>query len=341
MRNGYPTAVTGTNPLVLGVDAGGTSVRVVVADLSGRRFGIGRAVGASPVARGLEEAAGRIGTAVRAALTTVDATRVARIALGLAGQGAFSRTELDSALDPMWRECGLTCPWAVFSDVEVAFAAASPESDGLVVLSGTGATVGEVRAGRLARYLDGAGWLAGDVGSGYWLGLRAARAAVADREGRGEPTALTAAVCDRLGVAMPTAQARPGEDKGVIDLVAAIYRRPPASLAELAPLVSQAAVGGDAVARRLVDRAAAALLHAAGVLLRDAMDLRRAALAGGVLLAGGPLRDAVRRGLVDRWELTVDDARDGAAGAAWCAVRQLDPKAPAAAHRRLTAADAS
>jgi glucosamine kinase len=334
--DGYPAPVAGTGPLVLGVDAGGTSVRALVADASGRRLGSGRAAGANPVTRGLAEAAERIGEAVRAALSTVDAAAVAEIVVGLAGQGAFPRADLDAVLEPMWRRNGLTCPWALQSDVEVAFAAASPERDGLVVLSGTGAVVGEIRDRRLARYLDGAGWLAGDVGSGYWLGLRAARAAVADREGRGEPTTLTAAVCERFQVAMPAARGRPGADQGVIDLVAAIYRWPPASFAALAPLVCEAAVAGDAVAIRLVERAAATLLDEVAVLLRDAADLRQAALAGGVLLAAGPLHDAVRGGLVAGWGLDVADARDGAAGAAWCALCRLDPDPPPAAHRRLT-----
>jgi glucosamine kinase len=337
----YPAPVAGSDPLVLGVDAGGTSVRALVADTSGRRLGFGRAAGANPVARGLPEAAERIDEAVRAALSTVEASEVAEIVVGMAGQGAFPRHDVDAVLEPVWRRNGLTCRWAMYSDVEVAFAAASPRRDGLVVLSGTGAVVGEVRDGRLARYLDGAGWLAGDVGSGYWLGLRAVRAAVADREGRGDPTSLTAAVCERFGVAVPTSRGRPGTDRGVVDLVTAIYRRAPSSFAELAPLVSAAAVAGDVVATRLVERAATALLDEVAVLLRDTDDLRHAVLAGGVLLAPGPLRDAVRHGLVGRWGFDVAEARDGAAGAAWSALYRLDREPPASAHRELTTAAGS
>lgn len=333
--------MTWSQSLVLGVDAGGSSVRVVVADLSGRRLGVGRAAGANPVTWGPVEASARIEAAVRVAVSTVDASQVGRVALGLAGQGAFPPAALAATLDPMWRRCGLTCPWAMYSDLEVAFAAASPEPDGLVVLSGTGATVGEIRHGRLGRYLDGAGWLAGDVGSGFWLGLRAARAAVADLDGRAESTALTAAVCEHLGVAMPPKPTRAGEGSRAIELVAAIYRREPVRLAELAPLVLDAAAAADAVATRLVERAAAALLDSVALVLRDATDLRQVALAGGVLLADGPLRVAVRRGLVERWGVTPGDARDGAAGAAWCARRELDDPADAtaAAHRRLTSAE--
>lgn len=325
-------------PLVLGVDAGGTSVRALVADPSGRRLGQGGAAGANPVSRGPDEAVAQIGRAVGAALSTVDAGTVCIAVLGLAG-GSTSDSALTGALDAMARQNGLTCGWTMRSDLEVAFAAASAEADGLVVVSGTGAAVGEIRGGGLVRHLDADGWLVGDVGSGFWLGLRAARAAIADREGRGEPTMLTPVVSAHFGIPAPPAGVRPGEDADVHELTSAIYRRVPVALSELAPRVSEAAAAGDAVATGLVRRAATALLDEAAVLMRDAADLRVAALAGGVLLADGPVRDEVGRGLAARFGLAVSDARDGAAGAAWCGLRLLLGDPPAAAHRRMTASE--
>ena len=330
--------MTGSRQLVVGVDGGASSVRVVAADRCGRPVGTARGEGANPVAWGLTEAGARIEATVRAALADVAASDVVQVVIGLAGQGAFSPGELAAAFDPVWRRCGLDCPWRVVSDLEVAHAAAGPEPDGVVILAGTGAAAGEIRDGRLVRYLDGAGWLAGDVGSGFWLGRRTARAAVADLEGRAKPTMLTAAVCEHYGVAMPAGRpARPGEVGRAIELVTAIHRREPVALAGVAPAVLDAAAAGDDVASELVEQAATALLRNAALLLRDAADLRQVALAGGVLLADGPLRSAVRRGLADRWGITPRDARDAAAGAAWCALRLLGDPADPAAHRRLTA----
>ena len=192
----------------------------------------------------------------------------------------------------------------------------------------------------MSRYLDAQGWLIGDVGSGSWLGLRALRAALADLEGRGSPTTLTPLVAAQLGVVLPPRPAGelPGSDRTVRDLVAAAYRRPPIAVSALAPRVSHAGVEGEPVAGARAGRAAEALLDEAGVLLRDAPWARSAVVAGSVLVTPGPVRDAVRRGLTERFGLDVGDGRDGAAGAAWLATRRLGPaRAADDVHRRLAA----
>ncbi len=102
--------------------------------------------------------------------------------------------------------------------------------------------------------------------------------------------------------------------------------------------MSRAAVDGDPVAGALARRAAEGLLDEAGVLLRDAPWARSAVVAGSVLVTPGPVRDAVRRGLAERFGLEVGDGRDGAAGAAWLATRRLGPaRAADDVHRRLAA----
>lgn len=50
-----------TGPLVLGLDAGGTGSRAVVADLHGRVLGRARGEGANPVAHGRAAAARAVG----------------------------------------------------------------------------------------------------------------------------------------------------------------------------------------------------------------------------------------------------------------------------------------
>ncbi len=328
--------------LVAGVDAGATRVRALVVDLTGDRRGAGVAGGANPISRGIDAAMFEVSHALEGALSTVEISDVATVALGIAGGNTHGGDGLGKALDVVWARLGLRCPRHLVSDVEVAFAAGSASPDGLVVLAGTGAAVAEIRDGAMTRYLDAQGWLVGDVGSGSWLGLRALRAAVADLEGRGATTALTPLVAADLGVALPARpdRVRPGSDRTVGELVGAAYRRPPIALSELAPLVSRTAADGDPVAGALVDEAAEALLDEAGVLLRDAPWARSAVVAGSVLVTPGPVRDAVRRGLAERFGLEVGDGRDGAAGAAWLAARRLDRTAAVAGvHRRLTAAD--
>ena len=67
----------------------------------------------------------------------------------------------------------------VVTDLDVAFAAGSPRTDGLLLLAGTGAAAASFVARRIARRCDGYGWLLGDEGSAVWLGLRGVRAALA------------------------------------------------------------------------------------------------------------------------------------------------------------------
>lgn len=317
--------------LVIGVDAGASNVRVLVADPTGRRVGTGTAAGASPIARGLPAAMEQLDLALGRALAGIDPGRVRVIAIGMAGSGTFGPA-LPDALSELAARRAIAGQWLHLSDLEVAFAAGSAEPDGLLVLSGTGSSVAEIRGGVMTRYLDGAGWLLGDVGSGFWLGWRAARAAIADREGRGPATALTARLSDKLGVRYEPGHL-PGADPDTKVFERAIYQRTPVSLAEFAPLVSAAAGEGDTVAQGLIDEAAATLLDEVALMLRDRPDVRSVVFAGSVLLAEGPLRAAVTKGLA---RFTIGEARDGAGGAAWRALHALGRSPDPAVHQRLT-----
>jgi N-acetylglucosamine kinase-like BadF-type ATPase len=112
------------------------------------------------------------------------------------------------------------------------------------------------------------------------------------------------------------------------------------ALAELAPLVTTAAAGGDEVAAAIVERAAALLLSAAEALLpAGPLTQEGVVLAGGVLLAPGPLSSAVRSGLRERLGRAPTLATDGAAGAAVLALRALTGQPiPPEVHERVGSA---
>ncbi|PZS02950.1 MAG: hypothetical protein DLM56_10580 [Pseudonocardiales bacterium] len=323
--------------LVIGVDAGGTRVRALVADVAGTRLGTGLAGAANPVSQGRERAVAAIADAVTAALSTVDDPgRVAAMVVGLAGAETVA-DDLADAVRSAVVDIGPQVRTELRSDIEVAFAAGTSELDGVLVLAGTGAVVAEVREGRLRRRLDGHGWLLGDDGSAMWLGREVVRAALADLERRGPPTVLTAPVCLALQVPAPLCSAsEPGSEPAVVAILRAVYASPPIALARLAPLASTMAAAGDRVASELIIRAAALLLDEVSM-LRAATSTAEVVLAGSVLLAEGPLRAAVRAGLRTRFGVEPVDARDGAAGAAWSAIRLLDAGADPAVHAHLVA----
>ena len=309
---------------VLGVDAGGSHTRALLANLTGVPVAAGRAGGANPVSRGVDGALVELRRAVGAAVGGIDPAAVAVCVVGIAGGPTLGRP-FRVALDQMAADLGLRRGCTLVSDTEIGFAAGTSADHGILVLAGTGAAVAEIRAGRLTRHVDGYGWLLGDDGSGFWLGREAVRAALAELDGRGAATALTGRVAAALGV-----------EPAVDPLVAAVYASPPVQLARLAPQVTAAAEGGDAVAAELLERAAGHLLRAVAVL--DPRDHRQAVLTGGVLLARGVIADLVVAGLRDRFGLASAFGVNGAAGAAALALRLLTGRpVPPDVHARLTA----
>jgi len=301
--------------MVVGIDAGASTTRCVVATLDGAVVGRGAAGGANRNSSG-GDASAALGAALTAALGDLDRTRVRLGVLGAAGSAGAGRDAFRAAADRAWRDAGLTGEAVTVTDLEVAYAAGTAEPDGVLLLSGTGALAARFARGVLRRRCDGYGWLLGDEGSAVWIGVRALRAVLAALDGRGEPTALLDAACAHFGirpdgVAEDVAQA----------LLAAGFAAVPAALGRLAPAVSAAGESGDPVAGRICAAAAGRLLHTF-----DSVGPPPGAvvvLAGSVLLSPGPVGRAVRAGLLARTAAEPRAALDGAGGAAALAVGLL------------------
>jgi N-acetylglucosamine kinase-like BadF-type ATPase len=320
---------------VVGVDAGGTSTRSVVATVDGRVVGRGGAGGASQRSSGADWA-DAVDAAVRAALSTVDASAVRAGVLGGAGAGAAGRGAFRAAATAAWQRAGLTADLITVTDLEVAYAAGTPAPDGALLVAGTGAAAVRFAAGAPVKRCDGYGWLLGDEGSAVWIGVRALRAAMAALDGRGAATALVPAVCRHLAVTPPPDLGHGSQREELAQaLLAAAHAGPPAALGALAPLVGAAADAGDAVARRITGTAAGRLLHTlASVRPPTGAPV---VFGGSVLLAGGPVAREVRAGVVRRFGAEPDRAADGAAGAAALAIAHLlGGRIPADVHKRLT-----
>ena len=166
--------------------------------------------------------------------------------------------------------------------------------------------------GRQVAVADGLGWLLGDEGSGFWIGQRVVRAALADLDGRGPATALTPLMLARLGVPAPSDA---GDREPIMAVVRALYAGPPVRLADYAGLVFE--VDGDATADRILDDAAAALA-------RTLAAVRSPTVSGPVVLGGGILGRG--RQLADRLAAAcgadeVHAVADGAVGVCVLALR--------------------
>ncbi|MQA88184.1 MAG: ATPase [Streptosporangiales bacterium] len=309
--------------LVLGIDAGATTSRALVARVDGTRLGFGSAGGASPTAHPPCQAASALGAAIAAAISPgagVDPAEICSATVGLAGVGGLAEPSAAAAFDAAWRGAGLRCPMRVFSDAVVAFAAGTTHASGSALVAGTGAIAAAIRDRTLHHTAGGHGWILGDEGSGTWLGREAVRAALAELDGKGPTTALTALVQDELlGAGSSSGSGGLGARDALIN---AVHENPPVQLARLAPIVTRAAADGDDVARARVRRAASHLVDIVGA-IHERADARPIVLAGSLLTTRTPVADAVRRRLRRRYSGPVETAGDAAGGAAWLAALDI------------------
>jgi glucosamine kinase len=325
--------------LVLGGDLGGTSTRILVVGTDGRERGRSTAAAGNPVSHP-DGAAAAFGDALRAALAEVDPDRVEASVIGVAGVSALRTPPVAARFGQVWADAGLRCDPGYAADLEVAFAAGTPEPDGSVLVAGTGATAGAVTDRRLTRTADGHGWLLGDDGSGFWLGREAVRAALRALD-VGEPSGrLFGAVLRELGATgaadqVPLARARRATERQRDRVIEAVHSRPGVQLSALAPLVSAAYRDGDPEARSIVERAAAALLTTLGR-IRDPEETTPIVLAGSLTSETSPVGTTLRALLPARFAGPVRPASTEVGGAAWLALAALDPAlATRDAHARL------
>jgi N-acetylglucosamine kinase-like BadF-type ATPase len=218
--------------------------------------------------------------------------RVDRMSISItcAGVAGYTLPDRRERFDHLLQEMLPRARVVVLPDYAIALEGATGGSLGVLVIAGTGSIAcGRDREGRLMR-AGGWGYLLGDEGSGFWIGREALRAALAAKEGWGEPTLLTEMLAQALGTA----------DAG--EWLSALYRsqNPQSLLAQLAPLVAEAAERGDIPATRILTDAAHLL---AGLVIHVATHLYLpedfpVCTVGGVWKSGGMFLRRFREQLV-------------------------------------------
>ncbi|MGI3202122.1 BadF/BadG/BcrA/BcrD ATPase family protein [Streptomyces sp. GLT-R25] len=194
--------------LVVGLDAGGTRTRAVLASaVDGRVLGQGVAGPGNALTVPVPLLTDHLAEAVAGAVPEADRARVVAVAGGFAGAAETSpdepgRLNALAALTAALRRLGIAADSVgVSSDIEAAFASApGAPADGLALVAGTGVVAMRIRDRRCAVTVGGDGWLLGDDGGGFWIGRSAVRAALRMADGRGGPTTLADAVGRALGV---------------------------------------------------------------------------------------------------------------------------------------------
>jgi glucosamine kinase len=164
------------------------------------------------------------------------------VSLGLAG-GAYDRPSRELLAPLLAKELGARTVLLTGDDVTTHLGVLGGES-GVVVTAGTGVNCLAVTADGELTNIDGLGYLFGDAGGGFSLGLAGLRAAVAGYEGRGAATDLTARAEERVG--RPLRQAVKG------------WYRSPSLVADVASFAS------DVTDLAATDSVARILCHSAG-----------------------------------------------------------------------------
>jgi N-acetylglucosamine kinase-like BadF-type ATPase len=254
----------------LAIDAGGTSTRALLIAPDGTCVGYGRAGGGNPVSWGPDAASRSVSAAVAeavgrgraaGALPPSGAGRVelaGPAVLAMAGSSAAPASEgWTDALEAV----GVRAAVVFRSDLLATFCAGTPDTDGYAVVAGTGASAIRVIGGVVDGTADGLGWLLGDDGSGFWIGQRTVRAALADLDRRAPATELSGLLLEALGIARDGGERRDGRPAALRLAVDALYRIRPVELSRFAALALDAADRGDPVAGAIVERARQRLVH--------------------------------------------------------------------------------
>lgn len=241
---------------LLAVDVGGSTSRATLVDMDGNCLGQGRNRGGNPGSNPPEQAAAAVVAAAEAAVAQAGAPLDIKVAL-LAVAGPRN-AEVQQLMETAFRRLGLGGPFVMTGDTQAMLPSVTAAMDGYCVFAGTGSGAIRVRSGEIEGVVDAAGYLLGDLGSGYWLGHHAAIAVTAALEGRGPETALSKAVLDSLGIGMTFDRAFDGRPLALRHFIDAIYRMRPIELAKFAPLVI--ANRDDPVAAELLAEAEAYLL---------------------------------------------------------------------------------
>jgi N-acetylglucosamine kinase-like BadF-type ATPase len=185
--------------LYLAVDGGNSKTDVVLGTSEGEVLGFVRGPTTSPHVVGLPPAMAILGTLVEAARTDAGLAPdepVDLIAVYLAGADLPIEVErLEAAVAAQ----GWARRAVVDNDCFALMRAGTSMPDAVAVVCGAGTNcVGRAADGRTARF-PALGPISGDWGGGHDLADHALRLAVRGEDGRGAPTALTAAVAAHFG----------------------------------------------------------------------------------------------------------------------------------------------
>jgi N-acetylglucosamine kinase-like BadF-type ATPase len=165
----------------MGIDGGGSTLRIAITDENLSIVARYTGSTANPNLIGHDVARDHIQSSITKILREVhlEASNITAVGIGIAGaSNLHSEIWLRSVIQPILPDSFVVPS----SDLEIALVGALGQRHGILVLSGTGSAVFGVSPSGETLQLGGWGYLLGDEGSGYWIGLQALKRIIQDED---------------------------------------------------------------------------------------------------------------------------------------------------------------
>ncbi len=230
--------------LCMGIDAGGSTLRVGVFSETLECLHLEEfQETANPSIIGFEKVGRLLRSSVLETLqkASLEPAEVHCIGAGMAG--AAQATEwLKKEFASLFPQSRIT----VAPDYEIALIGAHGKRYGILILSGTGSSACGINGSGESAHAGGWGYLIGDEGGGYWLGLQTLKSAANAADGFEEKTELYQQIFEHLNISHPD------------DLISWTYNPETTNrkIAQISELVLEVASQGDPVAKKIVERGA-------------------------------------------------------------------------------------
>ena len=228
----------------MGIDAGGSTLRLGVFSENLECLHLEKfQETANPSIIGFEKVGRLLRSSVIETLqkSAVDPAEVQFIGVGMAG-AAQARKWLKNEFVSLFPQSKIT----VAPDYEIALIGAHGKRYGILILSGTGSSACGINGLGESAHSGGWGYLIGDEGGGYWLGLQTLKSAANAADGFEEKTELYQQIFQHLNISNSD------------DLISWTYNPDTTNrkIAQISELVLEVASSGDPVAIKIVESGA-------------------------------------------------------------------------------------
>jgi glucosamine kinase len=308
--------------IVMGVDGGNTTSRVVLADVYGKVLGYGKSGPASTDGVNVEAAKKHIQEAVDAAWK--DAGQIPQpVSASFWGMAGVVSEPDRNLIREIVSGLRISDPKfiGIDHDIRIALSGGLGNMPGIALIVGTGCSCyGRTQGGDSAR-VGGWGHLLDDSGSSYFLGLEAIKKVVRSADGRSGVTSLTEVILNHYDI------------QDVQEIMNQVYVKGAGKvdIAALAPLVLAEAQKGDKSANAIVSAGLnelAILVKVVSEKLRFSHDEKRLTITGGLAHSG----DLYKNGLYSAIRSQIPDIQiiepllPPVLGAVLLALEMIDPR---------------